>query len=370
MTTALVRKSCHVAPISRPVWRELAPSFHDYNYRQVWEYGEIIAQRHGAVSEHVAVRDGGRTLAIADVRIRRLPMIGGGVAYIGGGPLTRRGDSADEALFQAAVEALSAEYVDSRGLSLRLMCPLGSESWNQNASRVLGDLRFTPARYPKPYRTIAVDTRRPLDSIRDAFSKNWKKNLRRGEQRGVTVSAGRERGRFNHVQALYHELLTRKGFDVELDADFFMKANTAMVDAERFTVILTECDGAVCGMNVVSALGDTLHGIIGATTYEGAKRYAAYLLEWEAIKFAHDNGFARYDLGGIDPIGNPGGYDFKRGTRGEEITAVGPMEKKPAGARGAIVDFGERVYRMLRSTARAAKSSKFHDANGAEPEAA
>ena len=121
---------------------------------------------------------------------------------------------------------------------------------------------------------------------------------------------------------------------------------------QRFTVILAEHDGAVCGMNVVSALGDTMVGIIGATTYEGAKRYAAYLLEWAAMELAHHSGQVRYDMGGIDPDDNPGGYDFKRGTRGDDLTGAGPAECKPAGFRAAVAEHGERVYRAIRRAAK------------------
>lgn len=351
--SATTYTQCVVERINRDHWNECVHTFADHNYRHVWEYGETIAARNGATSEHVAVKRDGQVIALADVRIKTIPVVGGGVAYVGGGPLTRRNDSPDTAALHDALQALAAEYVDRRGLTLRVMCPLGSEAWNANASQTLTDCGFVAASWPKRYRTIAINTARPIDDIRESFSKNWRKNLRRGEQRGVSIRVSREAQAFEPVLALYDELLDRKGFDVELDAKFYAAANEVMTRDQRFTVILAECEGEICGMNVVSQLGDTLVGIIGATTYEGAKRYAAYLLEWAAIELAHANGQVRYDMGGIDPDDNPGGYDFKRGTRGDDLTAAGPAERKPAGLRAAFAEHGERVYRAIR---RAAKS--------------
>lgn len=361
MKQTMTEPLCTLELIDRDAWRAHAATFADHNYRHVWEYGDVVAARNGARSEHVALRRGGELIGLADVRIKSIPVVGGGVAYIGGGPLTRRDDSDSVDALRDAVAALVEEYVELRGLTLRIMCPLGSDAWNHAATAALAELGFESAKWPKAYRTIAVDTRRSLDAIRDSFSKNWRKNLRRGEQRGVTLRMGQDPAMFGPVRELYQELLDRKGFDVELDADFYARANEEMPERDRFTVILAECEGQVCGMNVVSALGDTLVGIIGATTYEGAKRYAAYLLEWGAMELAHERGMARYDMGGIDPDDNPGGYDFKRGTRGDDLTGAGPMERKPTGIRAAMADRAEQAYRAVR---RAAKRRPSAGANG------
>src|SRR5678815_607328 len=87
ITTA--RTGTEVEHIDQSGWDALAPRFHDYNVRQMWEYGVAIAQRQRATSEHVAIRNGNRLVALACVRIKTMPLIGGGIAYVSGGPLTR-----------------------------------------------------------------------------------------------------------------------------------------------------------------------------------------------------------------------------------------------------------------------------------------
>ena len=66
-----------------------ARRFADLGYQQCRAYGELIARRQGARCEHVAIESGGDCLGVALVRVRTAPVVGGGVAYVAGGPLTR-----------------------------------------------------------------------------------------------------------------------------------------------------------------------------------------------------------------------------------------------------------------------------------------
>ena len=107
--------------VSRVVWESLAPAFLDYNYRQTWQYGLALAGLRGAVSEHVAIRSGNEVIGLADVRIRRLPLIGGGLAFISGGPLTRRGSMNDTKCLSNSLDALWCEYVRKRRMTLQIL---------------------------------------------------------------------------------------------------------------------------------------------------------------------------------------------------------------------------------------------------------
>ena len=77
-------------PVDRDTGQQFAPSFMDYNYRQLWEYGVASAARVGAQSEHVAIYCDDELIGLADVRIKKIPIIKTGVAYINGGPLVRK----------------------------------------------------------------------------------------------------------------------------------------------------------------------------------------------------------------------------------------------------------------------------------------
>ena len=66
-----------IKTIDRGEWQRLAPSFLDYNYRQMWDFGIACAKRLNATSEHVAMQENQEILGLADVRIKHIPVLGG-----------------------------------------------------------------------------------------------------------------------------------------------------------------------------------------------------------------------------------------------------------------------------------------------------
>ncbi len=341
-----------ITPANFDAWRAESARFRDYNYRSLWEYSDALARLHGATSERVFVHEGEKVVALAEVRTRSLPLKAGGVAYLSGGPLVRDRDAdATEHLrrFGLAIQALADEYVRRRKLTLRVLCPVGSGEWNAALSTALAERGFSRAASARGYRTIVIDTGRSLEEIGASFNKTWRKYLRRAERDGVTTRRAGDDEAFEHVIALHDSLRDRKGFGVALDGAFYRDLQRRLPEEDRLTVILAEFEGRVVGMNLVSALGDTLAGIIGATTPEGASKNAAYTLEWDAVQLAVERGLKRYDLGGIDPEANPGVYTFKKGTHGDDLSAAGPAELEPGALRGAIVHASEGIYKTVKA---------------------
>lgn len=337
--------------VDAPEWRAASRRFLDFNYRMLWEYADSLAREYGATSERVVVERDGEPIGLAEVRVRALPLGAGGVAYLSGGPAVRRTDATDEQRlegFRATMDALEREYVRRRKLTLRALCPIGAQPWNDSLGAALRERGYQPVADAPGYRTIMIDTARTLDDINASLNKTWRKYLRRAERDGVTVRRATDREAFEHVIRLHDSLRERKGFGVALDGGFYADLQDSLPDEDKMIVILAELGSEVVGMNLVSAQGDTLSGIIGASTREGADKNAAYLLEWEAVRIAVERRLAWYDLGGIDPERNPGVYTFKKGTHGEDLTSAGPLELDPGAIRGAIRRSSERAYKAIR----------------------
>src|SRR5208282_2405952 len=88
--------------------------------------------------------------------------------------------------------------------------------------------------------------------------------------------------------------------------------------------------------------------LLGATRTEGMKSKGAYLLQWTLIKWLKESGFKWYDLGGIDPEGNPGVYHFKRGFSGADVTQINPLVACDSTVSSAIVRSGLAMRRAVR----------------------
>lgn len=335
--------SLRVRPVGRDEWRRLAEGFRDHGYQQVWEYGHLAAARVGAASEHVAIVEGEEVRALADVRVRRVPLLGG-IAYVSAGPLTRRAVSSDPARLAAAAAALREEYVGRRGLVLRLLAPVGPAAWNEAAAAAILSAGFRPTSAGRRYRTILLDVARSEDAIRAGLHAKWRNHLRRAEKAGLTVTASTHAEAFERFLAMFETFVARKGFDDIGPVDVHRAVQRDAPEADRFVVFAAERDGRAIAAHVASFRGDTGVYVLGATLPEALECDAAYLLAWRAILAARAAGCAWYDLGGIDPDENPGVHHFKERIGGADVSAAGPFEAS-SGLRARAVLAAERLRR-------------------------
>jgi hypothetical protein len=335
-----------VVGLDRSQWQLAVRPFADYSYRQSRAYGEHLAAKRGATSEHVAIRCGDETVALADVRIKRLPMIGGGLAYISGGPLVRRLDSPDDALerLDLSLEALVAEFVHGRGLTLRVVAPIGLPEENEAVAGRLQAAGFVRAERGKHYRTVLLDVDRPADEIRSSLHRHWRRHLNGSERNDLEVTFGTEPDRFEVIARMSEALRARKGFELDLDARFYADVQRDLDEEDRLVVGLVMKDGTPVAGNITAIHGDAAVYLVGASTEAGLENKAGYLMHWRTIELIRERGVPWYDLGGIDPVANPGVTSFKLRTNGVDVTAAGPFEMSPTGVRARVSGWAERAY--------------------------
>ena len=330
----------------RDEWIALSAELADHTYRQCWDYAEMLAARSGAAAEHVVVARDGDPAGLASVRVKRLPGTGTGIAYVAGGPLVRhRGDDGARTRLEAVVAALREEYVDRRRLVLRVAPAIGDPAWNGVRDELLRDAGFRLAPHLRPYRTMMVDIARPLAEVRSGLAKKWRNLLSNAERRELHVTGGCEPALFHEFAPLFDELVARKSFGVDLDAEFYARLQARLPEGERIYVAIARVDGRPAAGVVASMHGDTAVYLLGASSDRGRATNAAYLLQWKVIEEAARRGCRWYDLGGIDPVHNPGVHRFKQRMGGAEMVAPGPYELAPGRVRGAAVRAAERAFR-------------------------
>jgi CelD/BcsL family acetyltransferase involved in cellulose biosynthesis len=116
-------------------------------------------------------------------------------------------------------------------------------------------------------------------------------------------------------------------------------------------ILICEQDGVPVAGLVASAMGDSAIYLLGATSDNGLNAKGAYLLQWTLIQWLKENGFKWYDLGGIDPEGNPGVYSFKRGLSGTDLFQLTPLVACNSFVSSAIVRASLVAHRVVRSVA-------------------
>ena len=338
-----------VEKVSGVEWDAMRKQFNDANYRQLPAYATAAATRVGARSENVVIRSGGALLGLCNVRVKKLPLLPFGIAYVNGAPMM--GDSqvgSDRAaVLTSCLEALRDEYVEARGHVLRIVGIARADFPIAMANQGFVDAGFALSEAKGRYRTILVDLRRDLSEIRRGFDQKWRNVLNKAERQELDVINGTGAELFKEFNELHCKLVARKQLDVDLGPEFFLGLQNELSESDRFVVHLAKQQGKVVAGHIGAFHGDTAVYLLGAANDEGLKTNASYLLQWRVIEYAKERGCKWYDLGGIDPEMNPDVYRFKVRIGGVDVCAPGPYESGTP-VRRAIVRKLESLYRMLR----------------------
>ena len=329
-------------------WPGIAGRFRDLGHEQTLTYGEAAAARIGAHAQYLVVERAGQPVAAALARVRALPVLGRGIAWIAAGPLIspQEGAAPSPDDVAAILAALRGELVGRQGHVLRLRPAITADLAPEAMDRAAAAAGFAPTDRAAAYLSIVTDIAQPEEALMAALHGKWRNCLRKALKSGLTLEHGPIADLSPRFERLYQEVRGAKGFEPDIPPDFFYG-----LDGPDFAheALIARHEGQDIGGMTVGLAGETGVYLFGATTTaEGRRTNAGYFLMWEAYRLAAARGCRRFDLGGIDAEANPMGAQFKRRAGGAEIRAAGPYEARPAGAGGALIGLAETVHGRLK----------------------
>ncbi len=342
------RYRTEVDNVTEQEWSELGGHFEDASLYQTWAYGSI---RWGEKNlSHIVLKDGDDPVAIAQLRIVRPKGIKAGVAYLRWGPLCHsrtRGLDAD--VVRAMADALRKEYTDRRGLCLEIVPHAFAESRRAEVFQgAFEQYQRKSVVGTEKYRTFLLDLSPPLDDVRRTLHRRWRGYLNAAERNELRVSEGDDLERYGAFCRLYAQMWRRKRFWTGVHVEEFARIQERLPQFERMKIFLCEHKGSPVAALVCSAMGDTGIYLLGASIDADMRLKASYLLHWNVIKWLKNSGIRYYDLGGIDPIKNPGGHQFKRGLSGVDVSHISPLVACDNGLSMAFAKAGQVFSRGLR----------------------
>ena len=301
--------------VTKQQWNKLFSQFADANLYQSWSYDAVRCGEENL--SHLILRSSNQVIAVAQARIVRIPGLGMGAAYIRWGPLWHlRKNTPEPTVFRSVLRALRNEYVCRRGLILRAFPILYDDNSNSYAD-ILSQEGYTPVPHENRGRTLIMDVSQPLDDVRRAFDQKWRNCLNKSERNNLEVIEGTEDSLFVEFIALYHALLERKQFQEPNDISEFRMIQQSLPTEYKMRMYLCRSNGVNSAGAICATIGETGVYLFGATNDEGMKNKGSYLLQWKAIQWMKANGCRYYNLNGINPEKNPGGYHFKAGLSGK-----------------------------------------------------
>ena len=299
----------------------------DGHILQSWAWGELKAQFGWSV-ERIAVG-----AVCAQVLFRALPGGLGSLAYVPRGPAADLGAAAG---MRALLEAIGLAARKRHAICLKVEPNCEKGPAPEGALRALG---FRPSpQSVQPRRTILVDLQGAPGDVLERMRQKTRYNVRLAERKGVTVRAGSSAD----LPAFYRLMETtseRDRFAVHSQA-YYAAVHGLFVSAGQGQLLLAEHEGKLLAGLVVLSLGDTACYMYGASSDEGRNLMPTYLLQWEAMGWAREQGCRWYDLWGVPDEdeavleaqfaerndGLWGVYRFKRGFGGRLVRMVGAWD--------------------------------------------
>lgn len=348
-------------------WAGFVDRFQDANIYQTWSYGAIRwGEKH---LSHLVLRRNDEVVAIAQLRIIRFSVFRSGVAYLRWGPLCHlRGREFEPEIFHRVAVALHEEYVRKRGLFLRVLpnafvgsqrAELFQTTFSQRAA--------APWETGGTERTFLLDLTPSLEELRKNLDQKWRNQLNRAEKNGLSIQEGTEAEDFQAFAGIYRSMRSRKKFDTTVDVDEFACIQKRLPGTQRMKIMNCMQQGTPVAGIVCSAMGDSAIYLLGATGENGLNAKGTYLLQWTMIKWLKENGFHYYDLGGIDPEGNPGVYHFKRGLSGQDVSRIGQLNLCENFVSSVLMQAGDFVRRRRQGSPAGRPAQDLSGACGAKP---
>ncbi len=270
--------------------------------------------------------------AIAQILFRRLPF-GLTIAYIPKGPTLNWHDVAAR---QTIFTLIHLESKKQRAIFLKVEPNLELETGNDSSS-FLTKSGFVSAKTIQPHTTAMVDLNGSEANILAAMKQKTRYNIRLAEKKGVIIRQG-EANDVTKFYALAQTTATRDAFGIHSLA--YYQAAYQLFAPNRCALLLAEFEHEPLAALMVFGHGNVAYYFYGASSNEKRNLMPTYLLQWEAMRWAKQQGCVAYDLWGLPDAdlatleaefekrddGLWGVYRFKRGFGGQIQRSIGAFD--------------------------------------------
>jgi lipid II:glycine glycyltransferase (peptidoglycan interpeptide bridge formation enzyme) len=309
-----------VLKYNRDKWNKVLSSFRDASFYQTYSFTKFSIG--GSNAETFIVKVNGKIIAAAQVRIKILPILKVGIAYIRFGPMWQReNEESNLDDFETAVQFLLNEYVIKRKLLLKIKPNIISRASDKYMEifKKYGFIHDNSGNNS----TLLLDLSMSEQELKKRFKKYWRHYLNRAEKKDFIITSSSSIKDFEIFLNIYNSMLQSKHFEENVDVNNFRRIQNELADELKMRIFICYYQDQPISSVVGSAIGETGIGLFAATNELGRDLGASYLLHWERIKWLKSVGCKYFDLGGIDKINNPGVYHFKSGINADEVEYIG-----------------------------------------------
>ena len=178
--------------------------------------------------------------------------------------------------------------------------------------------------------TMLSDLAMDEDALLAGMKQKTRYNIRLAGRRGVRVQTSDD---FETFYDLYAETASRDGFLIR-PQDYYLAVMKRMQDNGLGQLLLADVEGEIVSGVFLFRFGSTAWYFYGASSDQHRRDMPAYLLQWEAMRWAKTQGCTTYDWWGApDELGEDdrmwGVYRFKQGFGGQFTRWIGAWDYAP-----------------------------------------
>jgi len=272
-------------------WNAFAYQGSTFGLLQGWEWG-AFKEKLGWEVKRIAVEEGDKITAAAQMLIKYLPGKLASIAYIPRGPLV---DWSDDETLQCLLNEVHRVARQQHAIFLKIEPPIRKTIEYQEQ---LQKLSFrASAKTNQPRNTIILDITPEPDALLLQMRQKTRQYIRRAEREGITIRIGSSEDLHAYIE-LMHETGKREHFPARSEK-YYENEYEALSQKGECALLIAQRDGKLLAARTVCFFGSHAAEFHAGSVGGSDNLHPNYLLVWEAIKLAKSKGCVSYDLWGI-----------------------------------------------------------------------
>ena len=287
-------------------WAEfIAKNAADFGLLQSWEWGDFQESLGRKIFKLAILDDWDNILAL--VLIIKQPLkLGRSYFYLPRGPVISQSKeefSILEILFQELEKLAKKE----KAIFLR-MDPAWPNLSLPPSFVKRGEWRYVGQVQPKS--TLILDLTKAEAELLAAMKSKTRYNIKVAEKNGVIIDKGEKY--FEDFWVLIQKTSGRQEIK-PYSKNYYQKLLSVLVQAKLANLVVAKFEDKVIAANIIININHWSVYLYGASDYGYRSKMAPYLLQWQSIIEAKENGAKYYDFWGVDENKWPGVTRFKMG---------------------------------------------------------
>ena len=179
----------------------------------------------------------------------------------------------------------------------------------------------------QPADTLLLDLKKEKQELLGAMHQKTRYNIGLAQRKDIRIEVSKKEESLDIFLKLIKKTAQRNKIKTHTDKYYKLLWET-LLENDVGELYLAKINSVVVAVNMIIKFGNTATYLHGGSDYNYRSSMAPYLLQWEIIKKAKEEGFLYYDFWGIDTEESKknkwsGFTRFKRGFAGQEINSLG-----------------------------------------------